>query len=81
MIIAYAYEHPFYDKEIRVENSSGAKPNTIPTKPNSFFEFKPRGEGPWSMFIGTSTVLTDIQEADSLVVYAGQHSTVTTNGL
>ena len=80
MIITYAYPGPFFDDHVELRSSDG-KSNSIPTRPDAFFEFKPRGEGPWSLTIGSSTAVAEIEEADSVVVYAGQKNTVTTNGL
>ncbi len=79
MILTFAYPGPFFSDEVKVV-SEDDKSVAIPPKPNTFSEVAPRGKGPWSVFIGSSTVVTGVEQADAMVVYLGQKSVICNPG-
>ncbi len=77
MILTFAYPGPFFSNEVKVTSSDNKSVSVFPNA-KTFSELTPPGQGPWSVFIGSSTVVRDVEQADAMVVYQGQTSTICT---
>ena len=72
MIISFAHKGPLYAATAEIRSSDG-KSNQVLAEPFTFATVDPRGEGPWSLHLGSSQAVAEIDEADSVVVYGGQN--------
>ena len=73
MIISFATKGPLFADTVELHSSDGTSKNKVLAEPLSFATVNPKGPGPWSLTIGSSTAVAEIDEADSVVVYGGQN--------